>query len=84
MVQIRTFCTKNFGVTFPLMQKSDVKGKQQNAVYQWLTNKSKNTWNTDAPSWNFCKYLIDPQGKLLKFFPSKVEPMGDEILSILK
>ena len=82
--EIGAFCTKNFGVTFPLMQKSDVKGKAQNSVYQWLTDKGKNGWNTETPSWNFGKYLIDPEGKLLKYFPSKVEPMDAGIVGIIE
>jgi glutathione peroxidase len=81
--EIAAFCSKNYGVTFPLMQKSDVKGKNQNNVFQWLTNKDKNGWNTQEPTWNFCKYLIDAQGNLVQFFPSKVEPLSADITNLI-
>ncbi len=79
--EIQEFCKLNYGVTFPMMEKSDVKGSTKNPVYQWLTDKSKNGWNESEPSWNFCKYLIDKQGRLIGFFPSKVKPMSPEIIS---
>jgi glutathione peroxidase len=81
---IAAFCQANYGVTFPMMEKIDVKGKEQHPVYHWLTTKASNGWNTEVPSWNFCKYLISPQGKLLKFFPSIVTPMSEDITDQLK
>jgi glutathione peroxidase len=81
---IATFCQANYGVTFPMMEKIDVKGEEQHPVYRWLTTKADNGWNTEVPSWNFCKYLISPQGKLLKFFPSIVKPMSEDITDQLK
>jgi glutathione peroxidase len=81
--EIGTFCKANYGVTFPMMSKSDVKGKNQNPVYKWLTDKAENGWNTKEPTWNFCKYIINPQGYLLNFFPSKIEPLGEEIVKII-
>ena len=57
---IAEFCKINFGVSFPLAKKSTViKNANQNEVYQWLTHEDKNGWNYTAPSWNFCKYLVD-------------------------
>lgn len=82
--EIQEFCQLNYGVTFLMMEKSPVKGENKNVVYQWLTNKSSNGWNTDEPSWNFCKYLIDKEGHLIGFFPSKVKPMSDDIISKIK
>lgn len=81
--EIESFCELNYGVTFQMMEKSSVKGKEINPVYQWLTDKSKNGWNEKAPSWNFCKYLIDENGKLIGFWPSKVKPMDKDIISKL-
>lgn len=81
---ILSFCEENYGVTFQMMEKSSVKGANKNKVHQWLTTKSKNGWNTQEPSWNFGKYLIDQKGKLLSFFPSKVKPMDKEITEKLK
>jgi len=68
--EIQTFCTKNYGVTFPLFEKVDVLKTlpTQAPVYQFLTTKFP------QPTWNFCKYLIDRNGQVLQFFPSKVKP----------
>lgn len=77
---IAQFCKINFGVTFPLMRKAVViKNGEQHDAYQWLTDENKNGWNYVAPSWNFCKYLIDEEGNLTHFFEAGVDPMGLEI-----
>ena len=82
--QIATFCQKNYGVTFLIAQKSDVKGANQNEVYKWLSDKEKNGWNTEVPSWNFGKYLVDEKGNLVSFFPSNVAPMDEKITKNFK
>lgn len=77
---IEQFCKVNFGVTFPLAKKSTViKNEAQNPVYQWLTNEEKNGWNYTAPTWNFCKYLVDENGELTHFFEAAIEPMSEEL-----
>jgi glutathione peroxidase len=76
---IQTFCTKNYGVTFPMMEKVDVKGDKQNSVYGWLTHKALNGVEDSEVTWNFNKYLIDENGKYVKHLSSKVEPMSEEI-----
>jgi glutathione peroxidase len=82
--EIASFCKKNFGVTFPLIEKSVViKTAQQNNVFQWLTDPTKNGWNSQAPTWNFCKYLINEDGMLIDFFASGVVPTGTEIKKAL-
>ncbi len=73
--EIEQFCKVNFGVTFPLFQKDHVKGIDKQPVYQWLCEASKNGWNNEEPSWNFCKYLIDEKGNLEKIFSSSVSPL---------
>lgn len=78
--QIRTFCTKNYGVSFPLFEKVKTSGSGISPVYAWLTDPARNGWNKEAPTWNFCKYLLDEQGQLLAFYPSSVEPDAPEIL----
>lgn len=81
--EIQSFCELNYGVTFQMMEKSSVKGKGKSAVYQWLTDPSKNGWCKSEPSWNFNKYLIDENGNLLEHFGSKVKPLSEEIISLL-
>ncbi len=81
---IAEFCKVNFGVTFPLAKKSTVlKQNGQLEVYQWLTDENKNGWNYVAPTWNFCKYLIDESGNLTHFFEAGVDPMGAEMKEAL-
>jgi len=77
--EIASFCSVNYGVTFPMFSKISVKGEDMAPIYQWLTQKDKNGWNEDAPTWNFCKYLINEEGDLMAFYASSVEPLGDEI-----
>lgn len=82
--EIVSFCKKNYGVTFPLADKIDVKGDQIAPIYQWLTQKSKNGVLDASISWNFNKFLLDENGKMIAYFPSNVRPDSDEILSRLK
>ncbi|MEN2283717.1 glutathione peroxidase [Algoriphagus sp. SE2] len=79
--EIKTFCTENYGVTFPVFEKISVKGFDKHPLYRWLSDAKLNGWNNQEPTWNFCKYLIDEKGELLKFFPSSVTPLDEEILS---
>ncbi|MEO6539022.1 MAG: glutathione peroxidase [Ferruginibacter sp.] len=77
---IAAFCKVNYGVSFPITKKSTViKNSLQNEVYRWLTDENKNGWNHVAPSWNFCKYLVDEKGNLTHFFEAGVEPMSKEL-----
>jgi glutathione peroxidase len=83
--EIASFCSKNYGVKFQMMEKVKVKkGEGQSPLYQWLTSKTENGWNDQEPTWNFCKYLINEKGELVKFFPSKVGPMSEELTAALK
>lgn len=75
--EIAAFCDKNFGVKFQLFEKISVKGSDQDPLYAWLKEKTG-----QEPSWNFCKYLVKPDGTV-KFYPSKVKPMDKEILDEL-
>ncbi|RXK60993.1 glutathione peroxidase [Lacibacter luteus] len=83
--EIAQFCKVNFGVTFPLMKKTTVvKSGEQNEVYQWLSDSTKNGWNNKQPSWNFSKYLVNEQGILTHYFDPSVSPLSDELLHELK
>jgi len=67
------------------MQKTVVKsGRSQNAVYRWLTDPRQNGWNLQAPTWNFCKYLLNEEGKLLAYFGTAIEPLGKEIITAIE
>ena len=79
--EISEFCTKNYGVTFQMMEKISVKGKDMDAVYQWLTQKSKNGKMDSEVKWNFQKYMIDEKGNLVDVAYSGDKPMGDKILN---
>ncbi len=81
--EIKTFCTKNYGVTFQMMEKISVKGNDMHDLYKFLSTKDLNGTCNDAPNWNFCKYLIDENGKIVKFFSSKVDPLSKEITDLL-
>ncbi len=81
--EITSFCQKNYGVTFPLFSKLHTKGEEQHPLYKWLSTKELNGWNSDAPTWNFCKYLIGEDGKLLKYFDKKVKPLDEAIIKEL-
>ena len=78
--EIASFCKANYGVTFQIFEKISVKGEDQHPLYTWLSTKDMNGWNDQAPSWNFCKYLIDEKGELVKFYGSAVKPMSNDIL----
>lgn len=75
--EIKSFCSQNYGVTFQMFEKVSVKGDDQHPLYSWLKEKTGS-----EPSWNFCKYLVKPDGTV-KFFPSKVKPMDVQILQEL-
>ena len=72
--EIQKFCKINYGVTFQMFEKIHVKGEEQHPLFQWLSNSKLNGWNDNAPSWNFCKYLINEKGNLIDFYKSKIEP----------
>ncbi|MEJ5302117.1 MAG: glutathione peroxidase [Bacteroidales bacterium] len=78
--EIKQFCTTNYGVTFTMMSKISVKGKDIHPIYQWLTSKEKNGKMDSSVSWNFQKYLIDEQGRLVDMLPPRTSPLDDRII----
>ena len=82
--EIASFCKKNYGVSFPMTQKIDVKGDDQHPIYAWLTQESLNQVSDAEVSWNFNKFLISPEGKWLAHFPSGTDPLSEDILGYLK
>ena len=81
--EIRQFCTRNYGVTFPMMSKISVKGKDMHPVYQWLTSKELNGFEDSDVQWNFQKYLINENGNLVKIIKPKTKPTDPEVLNWL-
>ncbi|MBM3167774.1 MAG: glutathione peroxidase [Bacteroidota bacterium] len=82
--EIKAFCTSEYGVTFPMFEKVSVKGFDKHPLYRWLSDASQNGWNNQEPSWNFCKYLINEKGELVKFYPSSVNPMDEELIKLIQ
>ena len=82
---IEKFCEINYGLTFSLMQKTKVvKGTGQHQIFEWLSNSLKNGWNPHAPEWNFCKYIIDEQGRLSHYFNQNIDPSDARFLKALQ
>ncbi|MFT3682989.1 MAG: glutathione peroxidase [Ferruginibacter sp.] len=77
--EIKEFCKKNYGVSFPMAAKISVKGDDMAPIYKWLTTKQMNGVLDAEIKWNFNKFLLDENGKLLYYYESKVEPMSEEI-----
>jgi len=80
--EIKEFCSKNFGVTFPLSEKVSVKGLDIAPIFQYLTTQ-ENPDFTGEIKWNFEKFLIDENGKLIHRYRSAVTPLSSEITSKL-
>lgn len=81
--EIGAFCEKNYGVTFPMMSKISVKGKEMHPLYQFLTQKSKNGLQDSEVEWNFQKYLLNEKGELEKVISPRTSPKDQEILNWL-
>jgi len=82
--EIKSFCVKNYGVTFPMMAKIRVKGDSIEPLYQFLTIKSKNGLEDNEVKWNFQKYLINEQGKLVRVVSPRVKPMDESIVEWIR
>jgi len=82
--EIQEFCKVNYGVTFLITEKVDVKGDNQHPLYQWLTQQSKNGSSNSSVKWNFQKYLVGKDGQLLDYYFSITKPLSDKITKYLK
>lgn len=78
--EIAAFCERNYGVTFPMMAKISVKGKDMHKLYKFLTEKSLNGVMDSKVKWNFQKYLIDENGHIVKVIPPATKPNDSEII----
>ena len=81
---IQEFCSLNYGVSFPIMSRISVKGKNQAPIYKWLTQKSENGIMNSKVGWNFQKYMISEEGKLIDFVKPKESPKSEKIMLWLK
>lgn len=82
--EIQSFCKQNYGVTFLMTEKVDVKGENQHPLYKWLTNKELNGESSSSVKWNFQKYLIDEKGNLIDYYYSITSPTSTKITKHLK
>tara|TARA_B100000767_G_scaffold239521_1_gene234786 strand:+ start:236 stop:763 length:528 start_codon:yes stop_codon:yes gene_type:complete len=82
--EIKNFCTKNFGVSFIITEKINVKGPDLHPLYAWLTDEKLNTKISSKVKWNFQKYLLDREGKLIDYFYSTTSPLSAKITNLLK
>jgi glutathione peroxidase len=81
--EIKEFCTKNYGVTFPMAEKVSVKGDDIAPIFQYLTDEAEKLGFKDPVKWNFTKFLIDEHGKLITVIHNKVNPMSEDITKYL-
>jgi glutathione peroxidase len=81
--EIQEFCEMNYGVSFLITEKIDVKGPNKHPLYRWLTKKAINGKKNSSVKWNFQKYLVDEDGEFLDFFYSITKPMNSRITSYL-
>ena len=82
--QIQSFCQKNYGVTFLMTEKVNVKGKDKHPLYEWLTNKDLNGKNSTTVKWNFQKYVIGRNGEYIDYFYSMTKPMSSKITKLIQ
>ncbi|MFD2568135.1 glutathione peroxidase [Pseudotenacibaculum haliotis] len=80
---IQQFCELNYGVSFPITEKIDVKGPNQHPLYLWLTKKAENGKKSSSVKWNFQKYLVDENGEFIDYYFSITKPMSKKILKHL-
>lgn len=81
--EIKEFCTKNYGVTFPMAAKVSVKGDDIAPIYKYLTDEAKKLGFEDPVKWNFTKFLLDENGKLITVIHNKTKPMSEDVLKYL-
>ena len=82
--EIQSFCKLNYGVTFPLFEKIDVKGKGQHPLYAYLTSKKTNPEFSGKISWNFNKFLISSDGEIVNRFGSRAKPDDPNLIGAIE
>ena len=82
--EIESFCQANYGVSFVMTEKIDVKGENQHPLYQWLTDEVKNGKTNTTVKWNFQKYLVGPNGEYIDYYYSITKPLSSKITKHIK
>jgi len=82
--EIENFCQANYGVSFVMTEKIDVKGENQHPLYQWLTDEVKNGKTNTTVKWNFQKYLVGPNGEYIDYYYSITKPLSSKITKHIK
>ncbi len=82
--EISAFCTKNYGVTFPMASKITVKGDAKEPIYQWLTEKKYNNLKDSDVKWNFQKYLINEKGELVAVFDPRTKVTSPDVVAAIE
>ncbi len=82
--EIEEFCQVNYGVSFLITEKIDVKGVNQHPLYSWLTQRKLNNKKSSSVKWNFQKYLVSPEGKLIDYYFSITKPLSSKITKHIK
>ena len=82
--EIQQFCKKNYGVSFLMTEKIDVRGEKIHPLYNWLTNKKINGKSSSSVKWNFQKYIVNGKGDFVNYFSSLTKPMSTKITSIIE
>lgn len=81
--EIKEFCQRNYGVSFPISEKVSVKGEDIHPLFKYLTEEAQKLGIEDPIKWNFTKFLIDEKGKLIAVIPSRVKPLSEELIKHL-
>lgn len=82
--EIESFCEINYGVTFQITEKVDVKGSKQHPLYQWFTQRTMNGVKDSNVKWNFQKYLVNPKGEFIDYYYSTTSPTSSKITKHIK
>ena len=82
--QISIFCSEKYNVSFPMTEKTYVRGSNQHPLYEWLTSKELNGRKNSSVKWNFQKYLVDKEGNLIDYWYSLTNPMSSKITNYIK
>jgi glutathione peroxidase len=82
--EIKEFCKKNYGVSFPMAEKVSVKGDDIHPLFKYLVSEAEKMGEKDPIKWNFTKFLIDENGKLVKVFHNKVLPLSDDVVTAIE